>query len=187
MLSLHRAIETQLPGGGPRTLLFLAARSQEGTTTIVQGFARLLTRRLRVPALVIDADPWPAGGGPVDLEALVGRGGGVDDLVGPADGAALRVPVSRRGTPAAAVLGSDGGRGVLKQLADRFGRVLIDAPAVSVASDSVDLVALADGIVLVVEAENTPWPLVRDLRDRVVRRGGALLGLVLNKRRRYLP
>jgi Mrp family chromosome partitioning ATPase len=42
-------------------------------------------------------------------------------------------------------------------------------------------------VVLVVEAESSRTPVVADLRDMIMARGANLAGIVLNKRRFYIP
>jgi Mrp family chromosome partitioning ATPase len=44
-----------------------------------------------------------------------------------------------------------------------------------------------DGVVLVVEAEKTRWPVAETVRDKIKNSGGNILGIVLNKRRYYIP
>jgi Mrp family chromosome partitioning ATPase len=44
-----------------------------------------------------------------------------------------------------------------------------------------------DGVVLVVEAEKTRWPVAENVRDKIKGSGGNILGIVLNKRRYYIP
>ena len=49
------------------------------------------------------------------------------------------------------------------------------------------LYGLADGAVLVAEAERTRLPVIRGLRSHVEMLGGRVLGVVLNKRRFHIP
>jgi len=49
------------------------------------------------------------------------------------------------------------------------------------------LVAKVDGVVLVVEAEETKWRTAGHVREQIERVGGNILGVVLNKRRYHIP
>jgi Mrp family chromosome partitioning ATPase len=69
----------------------------------------------------------------------------------------------------------------------RFDLVLIDSPPLETSSDGLAMVRKADGVVLVIEAEKTRWPVVQNLRDSVIQHGGNILGVVFNKRRYYVP
>ena len=62
--------------------------------------------------------------------------------------------------------------------------VIIDAAA---SSDGFALARHVDGVILVVEAEYTRWPVVQNFKDRLVSSGANILGVVLNKRRYYIP
>ena len=44
-----------------------------------------------------------------------------------------------------------------------------------------------DGVILVVEAERTRWPVAASVKESIERGGGRLLGVVFNKRRHYIP
>jgi Mrp family chromosome partitioning ATPase len=44
-----------------------------------------------------------------------------------------------------------------------------------------------DGVVLVVEADKTRWPVAQSVKERIIQHGGNVLGMVLNKRRYYIP
>ena len=44
-----------------------------------------------------------------------------------------------------------------------------------------------DGVVLIVEAERTRWPVVQHAKEEFERRDATVLGVFLNRRRRYIP
>ena len=44
-----------------------------------------------------------------------------------------------------------------------------------------------DGVVLVLEAEKTRWQVADKARESIENHGGKVLGVVLNKRRYYIP
>jgi Mrp family chromosome partitioning ATPase len=44
-----------------------------------------------------------------------------------------------------------------------------------------------DGVVLVARAEKTRWPAALNLKNRIVREGGKVIGAVYNDRRWYAP
>jgi Mrp family chromosome partitioning ATPase len=75
----------------------------------------------------------------------------------------------------------------LKKLKQRFDLILIDSPPATASTDGLAMSSKVDGIVLVVEAEKTRWPVAETVRDRIKRSGGNILGIVLNKRRYYIP
>ncbi|HEY0837991.1 MAG TPA: hypothetical protein VGE72_29010 [Azospirillum sp.] len=68
-----------------------------------------------------------------------------------------------------------------------FGLVVVDAPASSGVFDGILLAGHMDGVVLVVEAEETRTPVAAHLRDELEEAGASILGVVLNKRRFHIP
>ena len=73
---------------------------------------------------------------------------------------------------------------VLRQALDEwrssFNFIVIDTAPALLVSDSIVLAQHADGVVIVVKGDETPRDLVRRARDRLVRAGAQVLGVVLN-------
>ena len=49
------------------------------------------------------------------------------------------------------------------------------------------MVSMVDGVVLVVEAEKTRWPVALNVKEKTEQGGGRVLGVVFNKRKYYIP
>ena len=77
--------------------------------------------------------------------------------------------------------------GFCQNLRTDFELVLIDSPPLTVSPDGLAVAGKVDGVILVVEAEKTRWQTVRRVKDNISRVGGNILGVVLNKRRYYIP
>jgi Mrp family chromosome partitioning ATPase len=73
------------------------------------------------------------------------------------------------------------------KLRANFELVLIDSAPLAISPDGLAIASKVDGVVLVVEAEKSRWQTVKRLRDSIHRVGGNMLGVVLNKRRFYIP
>lgn len=65
--------------------------------------------------------------------------------------------------------------------------ILFDAPPVNTYTDSIALARKVDGSVMVVQAEKTRWEVVRYNIERLGNGTGNILGVILNKRRYYIP
>lgn len=65
--------------------------------------------------------------------------------------------------------------------------VLFDSPPINSFNDSIALAHRVDGVVMVVEAEKTRWEVAQSAKQRVESGNGKILGIVLNKRRYYIP
>ncbi len=71
-------------------------------------------------------------------------------------------------------------------LAQLYEYVIYDGHSL-MGTSSVILASLFDGVVLVVEAEKTKWEVVQQARERINRINGAISGVVLNRRKYYIP
>lgn len=76
---------------------------------------------------------------------------------------------------------------LLQHLRHHYDFVIIDAAAATASSNGFALARHVDGVILVVEAEYTRWPVVQNFKDRLVSSDANILGVVLNKRRYYIP
>jgi Mrp family chromosome partitioning ATPase len=73
------------------------------------------------------------------------------------------------------------------RIRERFDMILIDSPSVSEAPLVTSMGRFIDGVILVVEAERTRWPVVQNAKEEFERRDATVLGVFLNRRRRYIP
>ena len=64
---------------------------------------------------------------------------------------------------------------------------MIDGPPVLESPDAATLGAVADGVVVVVQAGRTKRPVLTRSVDLLSRAGGRVLGIVLNRRRLEIP
>ena len=64
---------------------------------------------------------------------------------------------------------------------------MIDSPPISASSDGLAIVRKVDGVIFVIEAEKTRWPVAQAAKEKIVSHGGNILGMVFNKRRFYIP
>jgi Mrp family chromosome partitioning ATPase len=76
---------------------------------------------------------------------------------------------------------------LLAELRKEFGYVVIDGPPLSAYADGIGLGHLADGIVVVLEANTTRRNVALQVTDRLRSMNLNVLGAVLNKRRFPIP
>lgn len=177
-----------------RVFAFIAANSGEGTSTVAHGFARALTAEGQYKALILDA-------GPLSAERFMAHG--IDPGLGIVDVLALGFPHAKaahsigHNIELARLVGREENRGLTGKLIQDasfwqalrmlFGVVIIDAPAWTSSYDGIALAAKADATVMVVEAEKTRRQVAEKLRDTLRESGAKLAGVVMNKRRFYIP
>jgi succinoglycan biosynthesis transport protein ExoP len=78
-------------------------------------------------------------------------------------------------------------RRVIQKAAHHFDMVLFDTPPVLGYADAFVVAGVTQGMVLVVEAGQTPFEVIDRVKHEIGVRGVTLLGSVLNKHRRFIP
>jgi capsular exopolysaccharide synthesis family protein len=174
-----------------RTLVFTSAVPGEGKTTVVSNLgAAMATANKRV--LVVDADLRSP-----RLHELLGvknRRGLADLLNGDPDlemyfdprfildtsipGLSI-LPAGNVGPDTFELLSSGRLESLIKELAGSYDLVLIDSPPVLPYSDARNLGKVADGVVLIVRAEETDRRTVLMARDRILQDHIPLMGTIL--------
>ncbi|MDR3554769.1 MAG: CpsD/CapB family tyrosine-protein kinase [Syntrophobacteraceae bacterium] len=194
MLGLYKVIETLLPHQKSRVIQFIGAREGEGTSTVVREFARVSAQLIGHPVLLLDADRHcPSLDRFFDLQEKVGW---LDTLRsgGPSGSAVHRVGESKlfvspgcNSAVSTPEVFNSRFENLCQDFRGEFDLILIDSAPMVLSPDGLAIASRVDGIVLVVEAEKTRWQVVKTLRDSIARVGGNILGVVLNKRRYYIP
>lgn len=76
---------------------------------------------------------------------------------------------------------------LLTTLRERFDFIIFDASPLNAYSESLFLASKVDGIILVVESERTRTEVVRKVKKELESAGVNILGIVLNKKKKYIP
>ena len=177
-----------------RILTFISARSGEGTSTVAQDFVAALATETQQKILLLDA-------GQLYAERFMAHG--IDPTLGMVDALALNMQHTQAVHPVGGgvFMARWVGRAENHSLAGKLARdasfwqsmrtlfntIVIDAPSLESSFDGVAFAARADAAVLVVEAESTRRQVVERLRDTLRDAGARLIGIVMNKRRFYIP
>jgi len=195
MIDLHRQIDAILPGSPKMVLQFIGSRSGDGVSTIVREYAAMATARLGKSVLILDANQ-----GKSDQEHFfrIRNNRGWDQAV--CDPESMDKAISRIGDSNLYVSGLSYKSSAVSLPFDayqlkklfvglkmRFDLVILDSSPVSSSTDYTLLSNCADGVLLVVEADKTRWPVADNLKTKIQNSGGNILGMVFNKRRYYIP
>jgi Mrp family chromosome partitioning ATPase len=70
---------------------------------------------------------------------------------------------------------------------EKFDYVVFDGDSAMASSEAVILAKQFDGVVFVVECEKTKWEVLELAKEKITNVGGNILGVVLNRRRFYIP
>jgi capsular exopolysaccharide synthesis family protein len=195
MLSLYQSIESLLRNYPKKVIQFIGSREGEGTSTIVREFGLMIAKKLDKSALILDVDQLnprqhlffgitPEYG----WQDMLRDDGEIDKVLYQVKDSNLYVcPVSPNGPFTHHVFDSPKIADLWKTLKERFDLILVDSPPATVSPDGVAISRVVDGVVLVVEAEKTRWPVAENAKETIEKNGGKILGVVFNKRRYHIP
>jgi len=177
---------------GLHTILVTAPRHGEGATTVAVGLASALAKERDARVLVLEGNlrtPCLQGLLPVDTalgvaEYADGRAA-VESL--PVRVEALNLSVITAGTVPSRPLDLEFLDALLTRLRAQFDFVVIDGPPVNRYADASVIATKVDGVILVVEADNTPVVEAEAAKRQLDKVGARILGVVLNRRRSYIP
>ncbi|HEX2964405.1 MAG TPA: CpsD/CapB family tyrosine-protein kinase [Syntrophorhabdaceae bacterium] len=200
MLSLYQTIVSALPYVDHPSVLLVGSRSNEGTSTIARELAKAASLRLEKNVLLIDLDrSRPEHHVYTNIKTEEGNGGGSDSIV-PADQNLIEhdlrrveesslyiMPLFERSMITPRTIESAKDNAFWEPLKERFDLIIVDSPPVMLFPDGPAIVSKVDGVVLVVEAEKTKWQVALNVKDRITRSGGNIIGTVFNKRKYYIP
>jgi Mrp family chromosome partitioning ATPase len=195
MTALYQSINSLLSDTSHKIIQFISSRPGEGTSTIIRELAKVITTLMGRPVLLLDIDRThtsPRGffgcASPPELDEVVKGTLPIDQAVCQVENTTLFVsPLFQHSVLTPQKLGSQATDQLWDQLRQRFEYVLIDSPPISASSDGLAIVRKVDGVIFVVEAEKTRWPVALAAKEKIVSHGGNVLGMVFNKRRFYIP
>jgi len=186
---------TRHPNKSLKTILFAGTTHGNGSSTTAINLATALTRDSQLKVLLMDVNLRTP-----SFHAVfkIDQAEGLVDLV---NGKGLVASqIKRIGLGNLYVLACRGNHSeplalfeskqfdqFLKLTREKFDYVILDAPPVSGFSECRVLGAKVDGVVLVVESGKTRRQVALRARKELEDAGGKLLGVVLNKRRHYIP
>jgi protein-tyrosine kinase len=190
LVRTYQTAAAMLPEGASPVIQLMSATPGEGTSTIARAlaFAVAETTGRRVLLLAITATPKrpsEAKNGP-GLEAVLRGDLGIDKALSKPGAAPLFI-ASLSADSIAGQEVTTALRGLWERLLTLVDVIIVDAPAALTEFAGLAVAGLAGGVLLVVEAERTRSPIVKEAKRLIEAHGGKILGVVLNKRRRYIP
>jgi capsular exopolysaccharide synthesis family protein len=179
-----------------KVILFVGISSGSGASTAAANFAASLAQDVDSKVLLMDANyrsakkqesdaPVGESAGRLDLAHLLDDPTPVCPVPGPSN-----LYILPRGKPTSMPLSlfqSDAFDDLLRKLREEFKYVVIDGPALQGFPESVVLSRKVDGVILVLESEKTRTRTAQAAKEQIEGAGGKLLGVVLNKRKYYIP
>jgi len=195
LISLYQRIDSLLPQAKKKVIQFIGSRTGEGASTIAREFGKTTANKLNKTVLILDADQQnpkqhiSSGFKPeYGWEDILKNGGSFDRAIYRMKESSLYIcPVSPNVVMNYHVFDSPKIVDLWSKLKERFDLVIVDSPPVTTSPDGVAISRYVDGVVLVLEAEKTRWPVAIKAKETIEQQGGKLLGVVFNKRQFYIP
>jgi len=195
LAGLGLTVDSALAGRKPRVLLITGSVEGEGSTTVASCLARVLAQDPSKRVLLIDGNARRPGVGmffglppsPGLAQALLG-GARPEDSLRSVERDNLHVLATQPDESAGAHLFPQPlVRALLSRLAATYDYVILDAPPVLEAPETVVLGGVVDTTLLVVRASSTKGGVVQRAVDVLAKAGVPVLGVVLNRRRFDIP
>ena len=162
-----------------------AARHGEGTTTIARELVAALAQHHWCRVALVDAATSPVD---FTLPSLLGAfERGQEPLLRLGIVGGSEVGLGRLTGPGECAPRLESIRGLFAWMRSRYTVVVVDCPPVLPCRETAVAGAVADGTLLVVEAERTRRADIAQARTVLEQLGATMLGVVLNKRKRRLP
>ena len=191
---LYQSIRSLLPSKRGRVIGFIGAHEGAGATSVSAELARLAEKTHGATVLLVDSDVrGGAACGRFGLKPAVGlydvlaNNRPIEEAIVQSGSSNLYLSVLSTDSMGGAHADGDSLESALDRLRDEFDFILFDAPPAMESATGLAISAMADGMVLVVEAEKTRWQVADSVRDAVEKQGGKVLGVVLNKRQYHVP
>ncbi|MGP0593528.1 CpsD/CapB family tyrosine-protein kinase [Nitrospira sp. T9] len=195
MVQLEQRLAGLFPDPHHNIVQFISSRNQEGVSTIVQEFGRVLVEKQGKSVLLVDGDSQKItqhqffGIPPkTSLQYIMRNGGDLDQAITPVLHSRLFLALLSGNTSETVHHEvTTGKQDLWTHIRKQFDMIIIDTAPIDISDEGLELCAAADGVVMVVEAEKTRAKVISHLKDRIVQNGGNLLGMVFNKQHHYIP
>jgi uncharacterized protein involved in exopolysaccharide biosynthesis/Mrp family chromosome partitioning ATPase len=177
----------------PYALGVVGCRRGEGVSTVTASLATVLSHRIKGRILLVDAN---SSAPTVHRRFRVHQAPGFTDNMAYGQKRVVQrvanqkfdiVAAGKMNGKAPQVFESDGFRRFLNLVGSHYQLIVIDMPPLFETSHASRLAGLCDGIILVVEAEQARREVAQQAKQELLRWKADLVGVVLNKRRFYIP
>ena len=192
---LKNAVDSILKRKDRRTILFTSAVGGEGTTTLGSNFARLLALQGDARVLFCEMNARkPAFKNMFDVSSGLGV---TDFFSGQSNLASIIHPTRETNLDVIPVGGADPALiqihldqifpELVRQVSGLYETVIFDAPAIMSSPETAPMAPHVDGVVLVILCGKTKREVVQRSMEAVHRSDGSILGIILNRKKYYIP
>jgi capsular exopolysaccharide synthesis family protein len=191
---LRQGILAALPGLKTRVLLFAGSTAGEEAAPVVAAFGRVLARSGE-RVLLVDTDLrrpmlnqlFGMNGGPGVAQLFSGKAELLTVMNRTETEGLSIVPAGSPVVNPFSLFESTSIDALIESMRKEADWVLLTAPPVNAYNDAISLAKKVDGVVLVVEAEQTRWEVAQSAKERLEDARANILGVVLNNRKLHIP
>jgi protein-tyrosine kinase len=177
-----------------RTILFTSSNPGEGTSTLLVNFAKELAASGE-KVIIIDTNLRnPILHKLLNIENIEGMAEALDkrkpliETIKKTATENLRIIThGKQSEGTLAGFSSDTIKPIINELKSHADWILFDSPPIHQYSDAAVLANEVDGVIMVIQAENTKWAVAQSARDKIKRENTQILGAILNKKQFHIP
>jgi Mrp family chromosome partitioning ATPase len=195
LLTLHRRIDALVDSEGAKVVSIVSMQSVEESFTYTYEMARIAATRFRLRVLILctlgsGSCKHLLNGAPLQRgwEQAAFEDKPLADAIHTVENPSISVSQLNASQESLSQLAATTRfESLMARIRKRYDLILIDSRPFSSGMDAALLSPIADGTILIVDAGASRWQVVRNAVDQVVSQRGTLLGVVLNKRRHFIP
>lgn len=192
---LKTKLQAQHSNGLIKTVMFTGTVHGEGSTTTAAGFASSLAEGYQLKVLLMDLNFRTPGLHRLFdtdethrlLDIFSDKNGLESILSGVSQGNLYVITCGEDVSASTALFESEWFAEFLKTMRASFDYVILDAPPATIFSDAQIIARQVDGVILIVESGKTRRQVALKAKTDIEAVGGNFLGVVLNKRKFYIP
>jgi protein-tyrosine kinase len=177
-----------------RTILFTSSNPGEGTSTLLVNFAKELALSGE-KVIIIDTNLRnPILHKLLNIENIEGMAEALDkrkpliETIKKTATENLRIITHGKQSEGTLVgFSSDTMKPIINELKSHADWILFDSPPIHQYSDAAVLANEVDGVIMVIQAENTKWEVAQSARDKIKKENTQILGAILNKKQFHIP
>jgi capsular exopolysaccharide synthesis family protein len=191
----HRILTQNDAAEAPQVISVISCHHEEGVSTVAANYAATLASRCNERVLLVEANLISPS---VHMTFGILPTPGLTDIVADRQDFFASIKPSNRAN--LDVIPSGHGGLTLSQLADskvffemldtlktEYSYVIFDLPPLFKSNSALRLASRADGVILVVGAEEVSWQVAQSAKERLFETKAKILGVVLNKRVYHIP
>lgn len=183
------------PNGSIKTIMFVGTTHGVGTSTTAVNFAKTMARNCGLSVLLLDVnlrtpvihDLFRIDHAPGLVEFLTSREEPKAPFVKSEANNLSVLPCGKNFSAIAALFESKRFDQFLKVVREQFDYVVLDCPPLPAFPETRVICTKVDGVIMVVESGKTREKVALRVKKELEEAGANILGLVLNKRKHYIP